>query len=76
MASEERAQPGVHVASARPDLPVAEQGYDADRVRDAFDAFRRHVVQLQARLRVLRTSGPSRERRADRPCSPNGRAAP
>jgi F0F1-type ATP synthase membrane subunit b/b' len=41
------------------DLPVVEQGYDEDRVRDAFEAFRRHVVQLQAQLRVLQAAGTS-----------------
>src|SRR5215211_1678416 len=39
------------------DLPVAEQGYDQQRVQDAFEAFRRHVVQLQAQLRVLQAAG-------------------
>ena len=39
------------------DLPVVEHGYDETRVRDAFDAFRRHVVQLQAQLRVLQAAG-------------------
>ena len=32
-------------------------GYDPDAVRDAFDAFRRHAVQLQAQLRVLQAAG-------------------
>jgi F0F1-type ATP synthase membrane subunit b/b' len=57
MASEERAQPEIASLPRVEDLPVAEQGYDADRVRDAFDAFRRHVVQLQAQLRVLQAAG-------------------
>jgi F0F1-type ATP synthase membrane subunit b/b' len=39
------------------DLPVVERGYDETRVREAFDAFRRHVVQLQAQLRVLQAAG-------------------
>jgi F0F1-type ATP synthase membrane subunit b/b' len=39
------------------DLPVAESGYDPDRVREAFDAFRRHALQLQAQLRVLQAAG-------------------
>jgi F0F1-type ATP synthase membrane subunit b/b' len=40
------------------DLPQAPGGgYDADRVRDAFDAFRRHTTQLQAQLRVLQAAG-------------------
>jgi F0F1-type ATP synthase membrane subunit b/b' len=59
MAQEERAQPAIAALPRVEDLPVAEQGYDADRVRDAFDAFRRHVVQLQAQLRVLQAAGHS-----------------
>lgn len=39
------------------DLPVAKQGYDQASVREAFDAFRRHVLQLQSQLRVLQTAG-------------------
>src|SRR6266508_1535649 len=39
------------------DLPVAEQGFDQQRVREAFDAFRRHALQLQAQLRVLQAAG-------------------
>ena len=40
------------------DLPKAPGGgYDADRVREAFDAFRRHSAQLQAQLRVLQAAG-------------------
>jgi vacuolar-type H+-ATPase subunit H len=40
------------------DLPQAPGGgYEADRVRDAFDAFRRHFAQLQAQLRVLQAAG-------------------
>jgi vacuolar-type H+-ATPase subunit H len=40
------------------DLPQAPGGgYDADRVRDAFDAFRRHSAQLQAQLRVIQAAG-------------------
>jgi F0F1-type ATP synthase membrane subunit b/b' len=42
------------------DLPKASGGgYDADRVREAFDAFRRHSSQLQAQLRVLQAAGRS-----------------
>jgi F0F1-type ATP synthase membrane subunit b/b' len=61
MSSEERAQPAMTSLPRVEDLPVAEQGYDADRVRDAFDAFRRHAVQLQAQLRVLQAAGHSAE---------------
>src|SRR5258708_16659195 len=41
------------------DLPRAGDGYTADAVRDAFDAFRRHTAQLQAQLRVLQAAGRS-----------------
>ncbi|HEU4941917.1 MAG TPA: hypothetical protein VFT18_01535 [Gaiellaceae bacterium] len=58
MASEERAaQPAIAALPRVDDLPVAERGYDPDRVRDAFEAFRRHVVQLQSQLRVLQAAG-------------------
>jgi F0F1-type ATP synthase membrane subunit b/b' len=59
MASEERARPAIAALPRVEDLPVAERGYDPDRVREAFDAFRRHVVQLQAQLRVLQAAGQS-----------------
>jgi colicin import membrane protein len=39
------------------DLPVVDRGLDEQRVREAFEAFRRHVVQLQAQLRVLKAAG-------------------
>ena len=35
------------------DLPVADQGYDQDAVRLAFDSFYRHAAQLDASLRAL-----------------------
>ena len=70
MASEERAQPEITSLPRVEDLPVAEQGYDADRVRDAFDAFRRHVVQLQAQLRVLQAAGTTRT--SSRPATQSG----
>jgi hypothetical protein len=45
-------------------LPTLEQlprssggGYEPDGVRTAFDSFRRHVLQLQAQLRVLQAAG-------------------
>ena len=59
MASEERAQSAMTSLPRVEDLPVADQGYDPDRVRDAFEAYRRHVVQLQAQLRVLQAAGQS-----------------
>jgi hypothetical protein len=57
MAQEERAQPAITSLPRAEDLPVAAQGYDQQRVQDAFEAFRRHVVQLQAQLRVLQAAG-------------------
>jgi hypothetical protein len=35
------------------DLPIAEQGYDQESVRLAFDSFYRHAAQLDASLRAL-----------------------
>ncbi len=35
------------------DLPVAEQGYQQEAVRAAFDSFYRHAAQLDASLRAL-----------------------
>jgi F0F1-type ATP synthase membrane subunit b/b' len=40
-----------------PQLPGG--GLDPDRVKDAFDGFRRHALQLQAQLRVLQAAGRS-----------------
>src|SRR5438105_10106531 len=41
------------------DLPRSGDGYDTERVRDAFEAFRRHASQLQAQLRVLQVASRS-----------------
>jgi hypothetical protein len=41
------------------DIPRSADGLDAERVREAFDAFRRHAAQLQAQLRVLQAAGRS-----------------
>jgi vacuolar-type H+-ATPase subunit H len=38
------------------DLPQSGQGYDREKVGEAFDAFRRHVTALQAQLRVLQAA--------------------
>src|SRR2546428_13239935 len=35
------------------DLPVAEQGYEQETVRAAFDSFYRHAAQVDAALRTL-----------------------
>jgi hypothetical protein len=56
MAQEERAQPAITSLPRVEDLPIGPQGYDQQRVQDAFEAFRRHVVQLQTQLRVLQTA--------------------
>src|ERR671914_711467 len=39
------------------ELPTAPEGFEQESVRQAFDAFRRHAVQLQAQLRVLQAAG-------------------
>ncbi len=41
------------------EIPRVGDGLDAERVKDAFDAFRRHAAQLQAQLRVLQAAGRS-----------------
>jgi F0F1-type ATP synthase membrane subunit b/b' len=41
------------------DVPFTDNGYDPERVREAFDAFRRHSAQLQAQLRVMQAAGKS-----------------
>jgi hypothetical protein len=41
------------------DIPQSGDGLDPERVREAFDAFRRHTAQLQAQLRVLQAAGRS-----------------
>ena len=40
------------------DLPQTHDGtFEADGVREAFDAFRRHALQLQAQLRGMQAAG-------------------
>jgi hypothetical protein len=40
------------------DLPQTEGGaYEPESVREAFDSFRRHALQLQAQLRVMQAAG-------------------
>jgi cell division septum initiation protein DivIVA len=43
------------------DLPAASDGYDREKVREAFEAFRRHATQLQAQLRVMQAGTPQVE---------------
>jgi F0F1-type ATP synthase membrane subunit b/b' len=60
MASEDTARtpsPSIQSLPRLEDLRTTENGYEPDAVRDAFDAYRRHVVQLQAQLRVLKAAG-------------------
>ena len=53
----EAPQPALTALPRIEDLPRADDGYDPERVREAFDAFRRHTAQLQAQLRVLQAAG-------------------
>ena len=60
MATEDTARtpsPSIQSLPRLEDLRTTENGYEPDAVRDAFDAYRRHVVQLQAQLRVLKAAG-------------------
>jgi DNA repair exonuclease SbcCD ATPase subunit len=60
MAIEGPGRAGVPSLTSLPryeDIPHGGDGLDADRVKDAFDAFRRHAAQLQAQLRVLQAAG-------------------
>jgi hypothetical protein len=55
---EHEAWPTPHEPSREPlprveDLPVAEQGYEQESVKAAFDSFYRHAAQLDAALRTL-----------------------
>src|SRR3954468_11008514 len=50
--------PSPHQHEHRPlprveDLPAAWEGYDRERVEAAFDAFYRHIAQMDATLRTL-----------------------
>ena len=52
-------QPSLTALPRLEDLPRSGDGYDPDKVREAFDAFRRHSAQLQAQLRVLQAASRS-----------------
>src|SRR6266550_577391 len=52
-------QPALTSLPQVEDLPRADDGYDREKVQEAFDAFRRHTAQLQAQLRVLQAAGRS-----------------
>jgi F0F1-type ATP synthase membrane subunit b/b' len=58
-AQEPGQQPALTALPRVEDLPLRGDGYDADAVREAFEAFRRHSTQLQAQLRVLQTASRS-----------------
>jgi hypothetical protein len=47
------------------DLPVAWEGYDRERVQAAFDAFYRHIAQLDATLRALESVDVFRQQAGD-----------
>src|SRR5256885_17110216 len=51
-----RSTPGLTSLPRLEDLPRAGDGYDAERVAEAFESFRRHTAQLQAQLRVLQAA--------------------
>ena len=54
--SEDWPSPHHHESHPLPrveDLPVAWEGYDRERVQAAFDAFYRHIAQLDSTLRTL-----------------------
>src|SRR5437867_87012 len=58
-AQEPGQQPSLTALPRLEDLPQKGDGYDADAVREAFEAFRRHAGQLQAQLRVLQAASRS-----------------
>jgi F0F1-type ATP synthase membrane subunit b/b' len=51
-----RASAGLTPLPRVEDLPVADHGYDRERVQEAFEAFQRHATSLQAHLRVLQAA--------------------
>src|SRR3989442_2957655 len=62
MAIEGPGRAGVPSLTSLPkveDIPASGDGLDAERVREAFNAFRRHAAQLQAQLRVIQAAGTS-----------------
>ncbi|HZC29763.1 MAG TPA: hypothetical protein VE269_08480, partial [Gaiellaceae bacterium] len=60
MTTEGRAQASLTPLPTVEELPtLPDGGYDPERVRDAFEAFRRHTTQLQVQLRVLQAAARS-----------------
>jgi F0F1-type ATP synthase membrane subunit b/b' len=58
-AQEPGQQPALTALPRLEDLPRKGDGYDANAVSEAFEAFRRHSTQLQAQLRVLQAASRS-----------------
>src|SRR5438445_13059007 len=52
-------QPSLTALPRLEDLPQKGDGYDTEKVREAFESFRRHSAQLQAQLRVLQAASRS-----------------
>src|SRR3982075_2575045 len=74
MATEGRDRVGAPSLTSLPrfeDLPATGDGLDPERVREAFDAFRRHAAQIQAQLRVIQAAG---SRGAGQHVEPTGHA--
>src|SRR3954467_10244935 len=60
MASERGQQASLTPLPSVEDLPTVQGGgYDAERVKEAFESFRRHTTQLQVQLRVLQAAARS-----------------
>jgi F0F1-type ATP synthase membrane subunit b/b' len=60
MASERGQQASLTPLPNVEDLPtLPEGGYDPERVKEAFESFRRHTTQLQVQLRVLQAAARS-----------------
>src|SRR6059036_3255246 len=58
-ANEPGQQPSLTALPRLEDLPRSGDGYNPDKVREAFESFRRHSAQLQAQLRVLQAASRS-----------------
>jgi F0F1-type ATP synthase membrane subunit b/b' len=60
MATERGQQASLTPLPSVEDLPTrADGGYDPERVKEAFESFRRHTTQLQVQLRVLQAAARS-----------------
>jgi cell division septum initiation protein DivIVA len=52
-----QAPPALAALPRFEEIPHVGEGLDPERVREAFDVFRRHAAQMQAQLRVLQAAG-------------------